>query len=76
MAKLLCPLGVKEVYLSSVEGSSRRGMPLGRWEDRVKECLSERGYGLERAKREFIDKERWRSFCRGHPLEREIGPID
>ncbi len=26
---------VKKVYLSSVEGSSRRGRPLGRWGDRV-----------------------------------------
>ncbi len=32
---------VKKVYLSSVEGSSRRGRPLGRWEDTVKEYLSE-----------------------------------
>ncbi len=31
------------MYLSSVEGSSRRGRPLGEWEDRVKEYLSERG---------------------------------
>ncbi len=30
-------------YLSSVEGPRRRGRPLGRWEDRVKECMSERG---------------------------------
>ncbi len=37
------------VYLSSVEGPNRRGRPLGRWEDRVKECMSERevrGNGL------------------------------
>ncbi len=33
---------VKEVYRSSVEGPNRRGRPLGRWEDRVKECVSER----------------------------------
>ncbi len=31
-----------KVYLSSVEGPNRRGRPLGRWEDRVKEYLSER----------------------------------
>ncbi len=31
------------VYLSSVEGPNRRGRPLGRWEDRVKEFVSERG---------------------------------
>ncbi len=34
---------VKKVYLSSVEGPSRRGRPLGRREDRVKEYFSERG---------------------------------
>ncbi len=34
---------VKEVYLSSVEGPNRRGRPLGRWEDWLKEYVSERG---------------------------------
>ncbi len=41
---------VKMVYLSNVEGSSRRGRPLGRWVGRVKESLSARGVrgnGLE-----------------------------
>ncbi len=63
---------VKRVYLSSVEGSTnRRGMPLGRWEDRVKEYVSERrerGNGLELARNECMDREGWRSVCRGHPL--------
>ncbi len=39
-----------KVYLSSVEGMNRRERPLGRWEDRVKEYVSEkgvRGNGLE-----------------------------
>ncbi len=36
---------VKRVYLSSGEGTNRRGRPLGRWEDRVKEYVSERGVG-------------------------------
>ncbi len=31
-----------KVYLSSVEGTNRRGRPLGRREDRVKEYVSER----------------------------------
>ncbi len=60
---------IKKVYLSSGEGPSRRGRPLGRWEDRVKVYLSERGVkgnGLERARRECVGRERWRSFCRGH----------
>ncbi len=76
---------VKKVYLSSVEGPNRRGMPLGRWEDRVKEYLSEsgvRGNGLEWARRKCMDRERWRSICGGHPLggrfwrEGGIGAID
>ncbi len=68
---------VEKVYLSSVEGSNRRGRPPLRWEDRVKEYVSERevrGNGL--------DRERWRSVCRGYPLEgcfrreRGVGAID
>ncbi len=60
---------VKKVYRSSVEGSKRRGRPLGRWEDKVK--VSERGArgnGLEWARRECMDRERWRSLCRGLSL--------
>ncbi len=62
----------KKVYLSSVEGRSRRGRPLVSWEDRVKKYVSETGVtgnGLEWARRECMDRERWRSVCRGHPLE-------
>ncbi len=62
---------VKTVSLSSVEGPNRRGRLLGRWEDRVKEYVSERGVrgsGLEWARRECLDRERWRSVCHGHPL--------
>ncbi len=53
--------------MSRVEGPSRRGMPLGKWEDRVKEYVSERGVrenGLERARREGVDRERWGSFLK------------
>ncbi len=32
-----------KVYQGSVEGTNRRGRPLGRWDDRVKEYVSERG---------------------------------
>ncbi len=53
---------------SSVEDPKRRGRPLGRWEDRVKGYMSERGNELEWARRECMDRERWRSVCRGHPL--------
>ncbi len=62
---------VKKVYPSSVEGPNRRGRPLGRWGDRVKEYVSERGVkgtGLEWARRECMDRERWRSVYHGHPL--------
>ncbi len=34
---------VKKVYVSEIEGPSRRGGPPGRWNDRVKEYISERG---------------------------------
>ncbi len=73
------------VYLSSFEGPSRRGRPLVRWEDRVKEYMNEkgvRGNGLEQARRECMDMERWRSFWQGHFLggclrrERGAGAID
>ncbi len=63
---------VKKVYLSSVEGTNRWGRPLARWEDGVKEYVNERGVRgnrLEWARREYMDRERWRSVCRGHPLE-------
>ncbi len=43
---------VKKVYLSNVEGPSRKEGPLGRWKDRMKKYLSERGVrgkGLEQA---------------------------
>ncbi len=62
---------VKKVYWSSVEDPNRRGKPLGKWEDKVKEYMSERGErgnGLEWARRECMDRERWRSVCCGHPL--------
>ncbi len=76
---------VKKVYWSSVESSNRRGMPLGRREDKVKEYVGERGArgnGLEWARRECMDRERWRSVCRVHPLgghfrkERSVGAVD
>ncbi len=74
-----------KVYLSNVEGTNRRGRPLGRWEDVVKKYVSEwgvRGNALEWARRECMDRERWRSVCRGHLLggcfrrERGVRAID
>ncbi len=72
------------MYRSCVEGPNRRGRPLGRWDNRVKEYVSERGIkgnGLEWASRECMDRERWRSVCCGHPLggcfwrERGVGGL-
>ncbi len=51
----------------------------------VKEYLSEggvRGKGLEHARRECMEREKWRSFCHDHPLGgcsrrgRGVGAID
>ncbi len=76
---------VKKVYLGSFEGTNRRGRLLGIWEGRVKEYVSERevrGNGLEWARRECMDRERWSSVCCGHPLwgrlwrERGVRAID
>ncbi len=41
---------VKKVHLSNIEGTTRRGRPLGRCEERVREYVREgrvRGNGLE-----------------------------
>ncbi len=49
--------------MSSVEGPNRRGRPLGKWEDRVKEYVSRkgvRGNSLKWARRKCMDRERWR----------------
>ncbi len=71
---------VKKMYQSNVEGPNRRGRPLGRYEDKVREYVSKRGARgnrLERARRECMDMERWRAICHGHPLwggfQRELG---
>ncbi len=51
----------------------------------MKEYVSEkrvRRNGMEWARRECMDRERWRFVCRGHPLggcfrrERSVGAID
>ena len=63
---------VKKVYINELEGANKRGRPFERWKYRVREYLHEKGVrrrgGLERARRECVDRERWRFFCRGHPL--------
>ncbi len=77
---------VMKVYMSESVGPNIRGRPPGRWRDRVKEYLCERvatrGRRLDQAKRECLDRERWRLFCRGDPLggrsrrERDVRAID
>ncbi len=42
-----------KVIESEFEGTNRRGRPLGRWKDRVEECLGV----LEEARRECRDRE-------------------
>ncbi len=64
---------VKKMYMSESVSPNSRGRPPRRWRDRVKEYLCERGTtrrgGLDQARRECLDRERWRFFCCGHPLE-------
>ncbi len=65
-----------KVHLSSVEGPNRRGKPLGRWEDRVKEYMSEkqvRVSGLEWARREW---EREREKTEGERGKKKRGTIE
>ncbi len=55
---------VNKVYMSESVGPNSRGRPLGRWRDRVKEYMCERGAtrrgGLDQTRRECLDRERWR----------------
>ncbi len=65
-------------------GLSSEGRPVGRWRDRVKEYMCERGAigVLDQARRECLGRERWRLFCCGHSFgntpweERGIRAID
>ncbi len=63
---------VKKVYMSESVGPNSRRRPPGRWRDRVNEYMCERDTTrrgeLDQAKKEHLDKERWRLFCCGHPL--------
>ena len=57
---------VKTVYVSETESPRRRGRLVVRWKDKVKEYMhqrvADRG-GLEQAKIECMNRERWRLFC-------------
>ena len=61
---------VKNVCVSGGVGPNSRGRPPGKWRDRIKEHMCEggatRGVGLDQARRECLDRERWRLFCHGH----------
>ncbi len=59
--------------MSEIEGGNVRGRPPVKWRDRVQKYVRERAEGsltnLEQAaRRECQDRERWKLFCRGHPL--------
>ncbi len=62
----------RRVYVSEIEGGNVRGRPPVKWRHRVHEYVRERGEGSKRnpeqARGECQDRERWRLFCRGHPL--------
>ena len=60
-----------KVYVSKIEGH-RRGRSISSWKDMVKEYMHERSadrrWELEQARRESVDRDRWRLLCHGHPL--------
>ncbi len=76
----------KKVYKSEIKGPGVRGRPPVKWSNRVEEYMNERVAigrgGLHHGRREYLDRENWRHFCRGHPLrgsfrrERGIRAID
>ncbi len=61
----------RRVYASEIEGGNVRGRPPVKWSDRVHEFREREERSLrifEQARRECLDRERWKFFCRGHPL--------
>ncbi len=62
----------RRVYVSEIEGGNVRGRPPVKWRDRVQEYVRVRGErslrNLEQARGECQDRERFKLFCRGHPL--------
>ncbi len=46
------------------------GMNEHRWCDQIKlnERCTFRGGGLEQGKRNYLDREKWKVYCHGHPL--------
>ncbi len=62
----------RRVSVSEIKGGNARGRPPVKWRDRVQEYVRERGErslrSFEQARRECLDRESWKLFCRGHPL--------
>ncbi len=62
----------RKMYVSEIEEGNVRGQPPVKWRDRVQEYVREKGEGflrnLEQAMGECQDRERWKLFCRDHPL--------
>ena len=65
---------VKKVHVSESVGPNSKGRLPGRWRNRVKEYMHERGTTrggrLNQSARECLERERWRLFCLSHPLVR------
>ena len=63
----------RKTYDSTVRGRGVRGRPPASWDNRIEEYLRERGVsgvvGVRRVKERCEDRNGWRLFCRGHPLE-------
>ncbi len=68
---------MEKVYVSESVGPNSRGRPPGKWKDRVKEYMCEedatRGGRLDQARRECLDRKRWKFFCCGYPLGNDPG---
>lgn len=64
----------KRVNLSGNEDLNRAGRPLDIWIEMLKKYKSKRGTGrrgdLKKAKREHLDKKKWRLFCHGYTVVR------
>ncbi len=62
----------RKVYVSEIEGRNARKQPPVKWRDRVQEYVKERDErscrNTEQARRECLDRERWKLFCYGHSL--------
>ncbi len=62
----------RRVYVIEIEGGNVRGRPPVKRRDRVQEYVRERCErslrNVDHARRECLDRERWKHFCRGHPL--------